>query len=486
MVLLFCAMCTPYNGYMARGRGIGERAEWAPLRNSGAPTAIAIAPDENLLSALDLAIAESEAQLVSPAGADAPPQYKPLPEPLQDLPMSIEQRFKYSTNAVLNGAGLNPGDHLVIEAKYESAAMAVDAAMVAYQAGAKRVSLITDDVDNYREIMEGLGLGEKVDIQSSTDPVAWAGNVANNAAFLTINHRPQSNGANNVYWDAVDQNDIRWSVTYWPTQSLAESVYGNDPNAKAELAQDLLEFARCGDDDAPNAPAAHIEKLYERSAIINSLELDEIIISNGDGSKTTSFGLLNESLFRPCHWQTSKGESFGCNVPTEEIFCTPDPTRTNGTFRSVRPFQMAGVQITAIEGEFKDGILIKDSLNLNAAVDASVDLDELKDQVYGMLESNPGMLRVGELALIGEDSRIGQSKRVYGIDSIDENVGCHFALGESYLAGVKDFADIPERNRSSGHIDITFSDVGTKIFGITRDGRKVKLMDNGQWQGPLA
>jgi aminopeptidase len=398
-------------------------------------------------------------------------------------PMTPEEAYEYSNHLLAYGTGLRPGDHLVIEAQADSAELAAVSACAAYRAGASKVTIITDDVEGYRGLASSIGL--PADIRAADDSSAWMNAVSDDATFMTINDRPEDRGARAAYWDAMDQNKIRWSLAYWPTPGLARSVYGDDPDAEAKLGQDLREFTRCSNNDEPGAMKKHLERLHKRSQLINNLNLTQIIIENGEGDRQASFGLLKNSRFGPCHWQTESGKPFGCNIPTEEIFCTPDPKQTQGNFRSVRPTRIMGLDILSIEGEFVNGELQREGLRLVTA-DPSLDPDTARDEIYNYLRSNPGMLRVGELALIGEDSRIGQKKRVYGIANIDENVGCHFALGDSYLAGLTDFVDDPERNRANGHIDITFAEEGTQIYGVTEDGRKVHLMANGQWRGPLA
>ena len=56
---------------------------------------------------------------------------------------------------------------------------------------------------------------------------------------------------------------------------------------------------------------------------------------------------------------TIHGDRFRANMPTEEVFTSPDPRRTSGTFRCTRPLTLDGRRIDGIHGRFAHGRLVE-------------------------------------------------------------------------------------------------------------------------------
>ena len=128
------------------------------------------------------------------------------------------------------------------------------------------------------------------------------------------------------------------------------------------------------------------------------------------------------------------------NLPSEEIFGAPDPQRTDGVVRATKPLVIGGSIIKGLEVEFRDGRAVR------------IDAEEGADVLRGYAARDEGASRLGEVALVDGEGRIGKLETVFFDTLLDENAASHIALGESYrfTAGEEDH---PRLNHSSIHVD---------------------------------
>ena len=125
------------------------------------------------------------------------------------------------------------------------------------------------------------------------------------------------------------------------------------------------------------------------------------------------------------------------NLPTEEVFTTPDPARVDGYVRSTKPLFVSGVMITGLRVRFEGGIAVE------------IDADQGADTLRALSRRDPGAARLGEVALVDRESRIGNLDTVFFDTLLDENAASHIALGEGLDFTVRDekdqAADQPQR-----------------------------------------
>jgi aminopeptidase len=92
-----------------------------------------------------------------------------------------------------------------------------------------------------------------------------------------------------------------------------------------------------------------------------------------------------------------------------------------------------------------------------------------------------GASRLGELALVDGEGRIGKLDRVFYSTLIDENAASHIALGNALTQAVGDEADVPRANRSSIHIDFMIGSPEIEVDGLA-GGERIPLLRKGEWQ----
>ena len=107
------------------------------------------------------------------------------------------------------------------------------------------------------------------------------------------------------------------------------------------------------------------------------------------------------------------------NLPTEEVFTTPDPARIEGYVRSTKPLFVSGAMV--------NGLRI--ALRARARRSRSRPTGGRHAARAGC-SGMPAPPRLGEVALVDGESRIGSLDTVFFDTLLDENAASHIALGE--------------------------------------------------------
>ncbi len=114
------------------------------------------------------------------------------------------------------------------------------------------------------------------------------------------------------------------------------------------------------------------------------------------------------------------------NIPSEEVFTTPDPERTAGVVRSTKPLSLGGSIIRGLEVEFREGRAVR------------IDADENAEVLRGYAAKDEGAARLGEVALVDREGRIGKLGTTFFDTLLDENAASHIALGSAYAMCLED------------------------------------------------
>jgi aminopeptidase len=264
----------------------------------------------------------------------------------------------------------------------------------------------------------------------------------------------------------------RWTIAGWPTDHWAGQVYPKLEvgKAKRKLAGDLLNFCRLTDADGKGTTGwtKHLRTLSRRSARLTKLGLRRLEL-RGPGT-ALDVGLVSGTRWIGGPETLADGRVIAPNMPTEEVFTSPDPRATSGTFRCTLPLSFRGRLIEGLRGEFSGGRLVR--------LDA--DSDDDRDFVAAYIDSDKGGRRLGEVALVDATSRIGRAKRVYYNTLLDENAAAHIAFGSGF-GGTR--TETPARgvNRSATHLDVMIGSPKLEVTGVDGRGRRVPLIRDGHW-----
>jgi aminopeptidase len=395
---------------------------------------------------------------------------------------------RYAEAIVVDGLQIGPGDVLAVHPEPIQRELTVALTEAGYRAGARYVDVLEEDrritrarallapedtLDwrpawedaRMRELVrEGAGI---VWIAGSEDPQVMA-DVPPARAVRRVVDRPGLP----PYRRAVGRADARFAVVGWPTAAWAAQVY---PELTAEaglatLGDDLLRFARLGADDPPNGWRLHAERLSRRAQKLGRLDIRELRL-RASGTD------LQLALPAGTRWRggTSdvRGHRITPNIPTEEVYTSPAPQATSGTFRCTRPLAIAGRVIEGIAGEFRRGRLVR----------IAADDDGDREFLAGYFARDRGAGRLGELALVDNGSRVGAAGRPYFTTLLDENAAAHIAFGMGF--GDTRPPGGPAVNNSVIHIDVMIGAPDMDVEAIAGNGRKLPIISGGSFTGDL-
>ncbi len=265
----------------------------------------------------------------------------------------------------------------------------------------------------------------------------------------------------------------RWTIAGWPTDHWASQVYPKLEvgKAKRKLAADLLNFCRLTDADGKGTSGwtKHLRTLSRRSTRLTKLGLKGLEL-RGPGT-ALDVGFVPGTRWLGGPETLANGQVIAPNMPTEEVFTSPDARATSGTFRCTLPLSFRGRLIHGLRGEFSGGRLVR--LDADSADD--------RDFVAAYIDSDKGGRRLGEVALVDASSRIGQARRVYYNTLLDENAAAHIAFGSGF-GGTRTESPGRAVNRSTTHLDVMIGSPKLEVTGIDARGRRVPLIRDGAWQ----
>jgi aminopeptidase len=401
-----------------------------------------------------------------------------------------ESLARYADAIVQASLGIETGDTLVVQGQPEHRELLVALAESAYRAGARFVDIVTTDPLVMRarlrhgtdDALGALSPWARRRFREVAGPHGALAQVAGEGEAGYLDGIPPERIATD-YSRLVKQVDFlrraqlnleaRWAIAAWPTDHWAGQVYPRlEPlKAKRKLARDLLSFCRLTDEDGKGTSGwlKHVRTLSRRSARLTKLGLARLEL-RGPGTEL-DLGFVESTRWLG-GWETLvDGRKLASNIPTEEVFTSPDPRRTSGTFRCTFPLSFRGRLIHGLRGEFTNGRLVR----------LEADSDQDRDFVAGFIDTDRTGRRLGEIALVDASSRIGQAGRIYYNTLLDENAAAHIAFGSGF-GGTR--AETPARalNRSAIHLDVMIGSGKLEATGINARGRRIPLIRDGTWQ----
>jgi aminopeptidase len=268
----------------------------------------------------------------------------------------------------------------------------------------------------------------------------------------------------------VNDRTTNWTAVPCPTVPWAKLVHPDLPEdeAYAKLVEQILHVCRLDEDDPIAAWKTRLDRLTAVREKLNALHFDAVRF-RGPGTDLT-VGLLPTSTWLSAgDFTTVDGIVHMPNLPSEEVFSCPDPQRTDGVVRSTKPLVVSGSIIRGLEVEFRDGRAVR------------IEAEEGAEVLRGYAGRDEGASRLGEVALVDRDGRIGPLDTVFFDTLLDENAASHIAIGQAYAFTAGD-EDRDRINNSAIHIDFMIGGPGVDTFGIDGDGNEVPLLVDGVWK----
>ena len=270
--------------------------------------------------------------------------------------------------------------------------------------------------------------------------------------------------------EVIDRRTINWTVVPCPGPAWAQLVYPDlTPDAALEALWQAVEHVCRLDTPDPIAAWSDRALQLDRAAkALTALRLDHLRFV-GPGTDL-SVGLLPSTAWLAARERTIHGVEHLANLPTEEVFATPDPERTEGIVRSTKPLLNSGAIIRDLVVRFERGRAVQ--------IDASSGAEVLR----GRAAMDDGAARLGEVALVDRESRIGKLDTVFYETLLDENAASHLAFGNGYESCVDAPEGVAALNRSAIHLDFMIGSDEVGVTGITKAGERVPILRGGIWQ----
>lgn len=394
---------------------------------------------------------------------------------------------KLARLAVRVGANVQQGqDVFVLVMDLQHAAMARAVTASAYEAGARFVSVVYWDPHVKLARLRHAPGDSLAFIPDWWDRIV-SESIERKGASITIWGDPQPDlfddvdperaGADQMpmtpsIWEMLGGGEVNWTVVPAPTPGMAERLLGAP---EVERLWDLMgPMLRIDEDDPEQAWREHIAKLRERAAQLEERSFDAVQFA-GPGTDLT-VGLLAGAKWLSGGIVTKTGVETVANMPTEEVFTTPDYRSVEGPVTVTKPVQLIG-------GALVEGLRLRFEGGRAVEIDADRNADALRAQ----MASDPGAARLGEVALVDGASPVGQTGLVFGDVLIDENATSHIAWGHAYAFTVPDLpADEAEQdargfNLSGVHQDAMIGGPEVEVTGIAKNADRIPIIRDDAW-----
>lgn len=401
--------------------------------------------------------------------------------------MHGEELRRYARLAVRVGANVGEGQDVLVLTAVEHAPFVRELAAECYRAGARyveinyadkwvqraQIELAPEDALGWSppwqlERIRGIGERNGVVIQVTGDPAPTLFEDLDPDRVAKALPRELTG----VYVETVMKQLFNWTIVSWPTEGWARQVFG-EPDVD-RLWRAIAVTVRLDEPDPVAAWEQHIAKLEARARQLNERRFDRVRF-RGPGTDL-EIGLLPQASWDTARMSTAFGRAHIPNMPTEEVFTTPDRRRADGTVRSTYPLALQGTIVRDLEVRFEGGRIV------DAQASSGVEV------VRGQLDVDEGARSLGELALVDGESRVGKTGITFVNTLFDENASCHIAYG-SGIPNVVENADVGDTtalfelgvNQSAMHTDFMIGGPEVAVDGVTESGEEVPILRKLEW-----
>jgi aminopeptidase len=274
-----------------------------------------------------------------------------------------------------------------------------------------------------------------------------------------------------AFREAALGQQLRWTVVAAPNPGWAREVFG-EPDV--ERLWDAVSTAMRLDTPDPVASwRTRAAELAARGRALNSLGLTELRY-RGEGTDLT-VGLVPDCRWTGGSLDDPDGLTYMPNLPTEEVFTSPDRRRADGVISLTKPVIIGGRVVEGLTVMFSEGRI------------SNVSAREGVETVRAQLNTDDGARSLGEVSLVDRDSRVAKAGILFHNTLFDENVACHVAWGQSFpfsVAGglAKSGEELYELglNRSAVHTDVVIGGEGMTVTGSGPNGT-VEIIRDDEW-----
>lgn len=279
------------------------------------------------------------------------------------------------------------------------------------------------------------------------------------------------------YMEASQKNQFPWVVAAFPSKAWAQRVYPNKSveDAYSTFIDEVFDIVRVDGNDPIQNWKSHVKNLSVHADKLQKKQYKALhYLSEGTDLVV---GLPKGHIWEDAtSYVNGDQQAFIANIPTEEVFTAPDRNNVNGYVTNKLPLSFNGNIIDGFTLTFKDGVI----------VDFKADKGE--DVLRDLLDTDEGARRLGEVALVPDDSPISNRNTIFYNTLFDENASCHLAIGSAYDFNIEGGTEMTTEekiasglNDSNVHEDFMIGSADLTIYGILEDGTKELVFENGNW-----
>jgi aminopeptidase len=354
-----------------------------------------------------------------------------LSSPAQNFFMQLSETLLKKYAAVMvryalnNGQGINPGDTVFLVGQECTKDLFLACAQEVYNAGGNVISnYLPNNTKESSLARYLLQQGSEEQVGFFAEPY-WRGIVAATDHILFLISEPdvhylegipaarisRMNSARAPYMKMREQKEqegkLSWSLCLYGTPSMADEA----GLSLEEYWEQIIDACYLREEDPVakwKTVQAEIESIKHK---LDALAIDTLHIKGEDVDLQITIGPNRQ-------WLSGGGK----NIPSFEIFTSPDWRGTEGFIRFNQPLYYSGKRIAGVELHFEKGVVVQSSATENE--------EALKEMI-----AQDNADKVGEFSLT--DKRHSRITRFMATTLYDENMGgdygnTHIALGNAY------------------------------------------------------
>jgi aminopeptidase len=399
---------------------------------------------------------------------------------------------RYADVTLSSGLAIQPSQELVVLAPLETAPLVRAIAERAYRMGSRLVTVLWEDEqldlvrlraaprDSFREYPTWIPHGVAARLGRGDAYLQIAGRTPGLLAEQDAAAKSEMAGARWKSYQPVltlqEDNSVNWCVISAATPGWASRLFPDltTEDATRRLWDAIFDLCRLRAADPVAAWQGHLDHLSARCRYLNQRQFASLHYT-APGTDL-SVGLPAGHVWLGGRSQTKSGAPFIANLPTEEVFTTPHAGQVDGTVVSSLPLNYVGTTIEGIALTFAGGEVTRASARVGEGV------------LRGLLETDPGSRRLGEVALVPQSSPVARSGIIFQTTLLDENAASHLALGQAYKGCIQGGSPLSDEefgalggNASTVHVDFMIGSAAMSVDGVLPSGAVEPIMRQGEW-----